>query len=160
MEMDSRLARTSRPLGTVEICKINATCRLFSLSFYCWFSGHFSLTATHATAVTFPSNFVLLQIFSPKFHKGANASEISYLELLTTSPNPGNWLNRAATDENTILGKLTVSQSSEKESKACIYRIEKIHRNTHSVKCCKFPGHQAYRTKGRIWYAPRGKDAV
>lgn len=49
----------------------------------------FTLSVTHTTAVVFPGNS--FQIFPPEIQQGANASEIFYLELLSTTPNPGNF---------------------------------------------------------------------
>lgn len=40
-ETDSYLARTGRPRDSIEICKICAAHRLFSLSLYCCFFGYF-----------------------------------------------------------------------------------------------------------------------
>ena len=54
-------------------------------------SFNFSLSVTHATAVIFPGDSVPFQIFSPKIQLGANVSQISYLELPTTAPKPGNF---------------------------------------------------------------------
>lgn len=89
----SYLARTSSPWDSTGICKIHTACWLFSLS-YCWFVGwffSFTLSVTHVTAVIFPGNSALFQIFSPKIQHGVKASQISSLELLTATPNPRNF---------------------------------------------------------------------
>lgn len=91
---DSHLAKTSSPWGSVGICKIHVACRFF-FSFIILvihltvFS--FPLLVTHAIAVLFLGNSVVSQIFSPKIQQGENASQISYMELLTTTPNPRNF---------------------------------------------------------------------
>ena len=72
-----------------------------------------------------PGNSAPFKIFSPNSQQGANASQISSLELLTTTPNPGNFSDsiETGTHERTTLRTLTLSHGSRKESKACIHRI-------------------------------------
>lgn len=50
----------------------------------------FTLSVIHAIAVIFPGKSALSQMFFPKFQQGVNAFQISYLEFLTTTYNPGN----------------------------------------------------------------------
>ena len=99
----------------------------FSLIILLTLSAGFSfiLSVVHATDLIFPGNSVLSLIFSPKIQQGANASQISYLELLTTLSKTGNFSDsiETGTYENIMLGTLTMSHSSGKESKACIHRI-------------------------------------
>lgn len=65
---------------------------------------------------------------SPKFGGGITASQVSHLELLITTPNPGNFSYSMDTVmyiwQNSI-GKLTMSHPCGEESEAFIYRIEK-----------------------------------
>ena len=59
----------------------------------------------------------------------AGPNVISYLELLITTPNPGNFPDsiETGTYEKTARGTLTMSHSSGKGSMACIHRISKRH---------------------------------
>lgn len=50
----------------------------------------FTLSVIHAIAGISSGRSALSQIFSPKFQQGVNAFQISYLEFLTTTYNPGN----------------------------------------------------------------------
>ena len=81
-----------------------------------WAAFSFTLSVTLATAVIYVRILLFSRIFSPKFQQGANASQISYLELLTTTPNPGNFSDsiETGTYEKTTLGTLTMSHSSGK----------------------------------------------
>ena len=54
-------------------------------------SFSFPLAVTHATAVIFSRNSILSQIVSSKIQQGVNASQFSYLEILTAMPFSGNF---------------------------------------------------------------------
>lgn len=100
----------------------------------------FSLSVTSAIATISPGNSVLSQIFSPKLH-GANASQFSYLELLTITPTAGNVSDSIETYVKT-LRTISVSHSSGKESRVCMHREESLRDTTVPAVESKSLGHR------------------
>lgn len=96
MKTDSHLARTIRPQGDIRIYR-NLCCLQALLSpiilLIRWMVFSFTLSVIHATAVIFPENSVISWIFSPKVQQEGNVPQISYLEFLTTAPNPRKFSN-------------------------------------------------------------------
>lgn len=80
-------------------CRLRALFPLM-MQLISWAVFSFISSLIHATAVTFPGNSVLFQMFSPKSQPWGvgggsgdrtNASQKIFLELQTASPNPGNF---------------------------------------------------------------------